>query len=59
VVLVDVSQRKFGTNGVFWCEVSPKNIGAATPPKTSFFFEKIANKAVSVSFAANLAKFST
>jgi hypothetical protein len=54
VVLVDVRQRKFGTDGVFSCEVSPKNFEAATPTKTFFFFfEKIANKAVSVSFAAN------
>jgi hypothetical protein len=54
VVLVDVCERKFGSNGVFWCEVSPKNFGTSTLSKALFFFlEQIANKAVSVSFAAN------
>jgi hypothetical protein len=37
VVLVDVCPRKFGSNGVFWCEVSPKNFGTSTPTKALFF----------------------
>jgi hypothetical protein len=57
---VDVCQRKFGTNGVFSCEVSPKNFEAATPTKAFFFLLKKSPIKQSVFLLLRiLAKFST